>query len=760
MPNCYSDLERILDALGEKRTELLGDISRSEYIIQFLTHNKYPGEQLDLASSLILLEGSDDYKIRSDLHFSPELQTLPRIRRTGKSTPSMLAPLLGLEGDYITDPDLQRTKSLFLSTKAAVEEWLHLIFRILEMKKPPRFFHFSEEKLDGLGDKMAVKNKVWFEKLKKIINVKPLPTNNNLKFLIKDLINKRLFEAGIIDEKTLPEQLDQIIQLYLTWHIKRLTDDQREQQNIPHKKLEKLWKNLHIALFFALDTTPYKFRHLGDYRLLEKIKYSPSEAPKNFVFQGFGDLSMNEWNVAFYHENGKPKVFIPINEPFVNRTYHCLVVWKHNIGKNLRLSNNIKEAIYFIDKEKMGITLNQDVSITELNFLNKKPYIIFPEKDSSFLELDELVDFAVFGKLILRDGQVVKPEEIVEQFKDIRHFFLLPNINPDISKIVQDTKNILLESFQEFQKFNSKDWKTICQELKLVIDLKDLQTDLLIGLAEQILNFDLISENLQKSIRSCQEKLNKKLDKVILFLVENYSEISSFIKRPRDLFGQQQTKDVWLLENALLESRSLQHLACNSTIAVDLLNLGTSKVWIDFCLIYNGYSKKEENHLFEVQNPGDFTWDTSGDHPRLNIRLKMNTYPCTIIGIGDLENPIKDSIKDEKNPKRNTLYLLAWGHDFKRGGHTLWDCAKVLQAAGARYALVIDEGQDVFQVHIENNQQKSIVEFLQDEHQGKDLHNWMPVPIAYKPATETKPLTLKRQGLRASIAFWQEKKIE
>ncbi len=102
---------------------------------------------------------------------------------------------------------------------------------------------------------------------------------------------------------------------------------------------------------------------------------------------------------------------------------------------------------------------------------------------------------------------------------------------------------------------------------------------------------------------------------------------------------------------------------------------------------------------------------------------------------------------DRNATESNRLYLLAWGHGYG-DGYAIWEAAEVLRAAGARYALVIDEGRDVFQVHIPPDR---LDEFNDDESSHRPLERWMPVQFAHGGV----PDRLKRRLLRATIAFWQ-----
>jgi hypothetical protein len=188
---------------------------------------------------------------------------------------------------------------------------------------------------------------------------------------------------------------------------------------------------------------------------------------------------------------------------------------------------------------------------------------------------------------------------------------------------------------------------------------------------------------------------------------------------------------------------------------LDLTDLGAPKVWIEFCLLLNGYRKSDRSD--EDIKAGDFFWDTKGAHPRMIVRLIKNKYPCTIIGIGNSSPGGETGLND-------TLYLMAWGHNFNHGNSSIWDCAKVLQAAGALDALVIDEGLDVFQCHIQGNIEPEFEKFKEHETKCEALDQWMTVPFSFETKTQSesengeviKPLT--RRSLRASLAFWQEKR--
>jgi hypothetical protein len=491
---------------------------------------------------------------------------------------------------------------------------------------------------------------------------------------------------------------------------------------------------------------------------------------------------MNEWNVAFYHdpdEHQKEKVFIPVDEPFADRIYNCLVVWKDNE----EVSDSISQATEWICQKELGGSLHQDLSITELKFSRGEPFIKFPVEPPNHLKLYQLVKFALYGKLIIRQGEVVQPVEIVDQFLDLRHVFHLANINPtvpSISREVAGAPNLFFEMLKSWNNLHHDFWQqldpilgykpgTIAEimgRVSLAVGSKDkkpdiLQLEELMQVAESMWKLRESYPELQQLFEQHQSQIDN-LNSASQFLVSHFSELRSLLHHPRHLFGLLQETDVWLLEYALLGDRSLRHLACTSPIAVDLVDLGAPQVWIDFCLLLWGYQRKEDDRLFDVHKPGEFCWDTTQRH-QLYIYLKPSAYSCTIVGIG---NPNPDV------PENDTLYLMAWGHLYGKPKPSIWECAEILKDAGAKYALVFDEGMDVFQFHIkdgfylwdEDSQTFQISDdfsdFLEAEISCNSLEKWMPVPIAFKDNSPVTPKPLKRHGLRASLAFWQEGKVE
>ncbi len=726
-PACYHN-EDILEVVANKTS--------FDPVVRFLRGNKlFVESEADYAASLIILKRSKRWRIRADLNASRDLGNLPLIRRTGKSSPWMRSYMLGLEGEVVTDPDLQRAKCLFISSEAAVQEWIDLLIRVLRMVQMGA--PFSSQEFSRIAGSIAAPNT---ERL------------NELTLMIERLVAagscgvqpNQMFRQNILqflDNSHLCVGLG--VSEYLDFRLNELGTLTPPEAPIPFDPY--LLKNLLITLKLASCDEPFESRHLGKKRL------NRISSAYNLVIQGAGDLSMNEWNLAFYHEPMRgSQVVIPENEPFGSRKYNCLVVWSDNHLQEVR------RAVSHIAAKSLGISLGDDVSITQLQFAKGNPQVRLPEDYPSNTSLPEAVKFAVYGKLILREGEVIEPDEVIDEFQDLRHVFQLPNLNPaNCDRVPRLNAQRIVEWIKHLREGPGDGY----DQIRFVIDHlggveEEKETPLgLMELAGKIWQRSLI-EGEQGGLHVALKGLTATLDPMGEFLMKHILELRDLFKRPRHLFGQPQSTDVWLLEHVLLDDRSLRHLACKSTIAVDLADLGAPQAWIDYCLLESGYRKCDKLH--QVMDRGDFAWDDT-DHPRLLIRLKLNTYPCTMVGLGKLS----------RDDSEGVLYLLAWGHDFRRGGHTVWDCARVMKAVGASYALVIDEGQDTFQCHIKGRLYQERRDFLDSEKKCKSVDRWMPVPLAFEvlkasdgsivKTTEGSILKrLNRRSLRASLAFWQE----
>ncbi len=118
--------------------------------------------------------------------------------------------------------------------------------------------------------------------------------------------------------------------------------------------------------------------------------------------QGCGDLTMNSWHVAYTKSSltsDEPKFIHLREEPLESRSYSCLVKWKEGTSVEIK---DIRFHPFRSDKYRV--------------MLDSKP-------------IADQIEFAVYGKPIIRNGHVLDMRATCHQYSDIRHLFLLPDLN-------------------------------------------------------------------------------------------------------------------------------------------------------------------------------------------------------------------------------------------------------------------------------------------------------------------------------------------
>lgn len=127
------------------------------------------------------------------------------------------------------------------------------------------------------------------------------------------------------------------------------------------------------------------------------------------AMQGYGDLTMNLWNVGYVNDRitGKPDILHLFDEPLDRRTYSCLIKWKDPVRYTIQ---NLKFDRFEFNREKTS----NNVVINE-----------------SGEGIANKIEFAIFGQQLVKNNIIVPDlEDQIHQFADIRHVFQLPNINP------------------------------------------------------------------------------------------------------------------------------------------------------------------------------------------------------------------------------------------------------------------------------------------------------------------------------------------
>lgn len=161
-------------------------------------------------------------------------------------------------------------------------------------------------------------------------------------------------------------------------------------------------------------------------------------------FQGCGDLTMNEWNVAYINSKlakDPPTIVHLPREPVEERIYTCLVKWKPSQGRPIRLT--IEE-----------VRFNRKFSIRESS------QMVWVRDGSSWIPVGELVEFAVSNQQVIRDGEIVPVVTTCYQFGDLRHLLHMPNLNPQ-GQLYQGEQPKSTKSYRPRQFFNKDQYGDI-----------------------------------------------------------------------------------------------------------------------------------------------------------------------------------------------------------------------------------------------------------------------------------------------------------
>ncbi len=150
----------------------------------------------------------------------------------------------------------------------------------------------------------------------------------------------------------------------------------------------------------------------------------------------------------------------------------------------------------------------------------------------------------------------------------------------------------------------------------------------------------------------------------------------------RGYFGGTKDGDIWFGEKVFLDDKTRNLLRAALTAPVRLgFTEGADETILRGALTRSGY--REELNLLEPLSPGSWrVLPLSKDVNLIEIYFKRNNYGWTMIGI----------TRDNKR-----LLCLACKGVPGRTGYTLEQAAEILLRAGAWNALLIDEGDDVFQ---------------------------------------------------------------
>jgi hypothetical protein len=267
-------------------------------------------------------------------------------------------------------------------------------------------------------------------------------------------------------------------------------------------------------------------------------------------------------------------------------------------------------------------------------------------EDISWKPSGDDIEFAVYGKQVIREGKIVEINRITGEFSDLRHLFRMPNLNP-----------------------------------------------------------------------------NDKL----------YIDDSGY---PRYYFGKNQNDNVWFGEAELLEHPNEQRAACCGPIFLSRLyrGMGASVEQIRGAMGKEGY--KEINDTREPLKEGEFRF-VQDDDSLVEVYFSRNKYGWTMIGLS----------------KYGILCLASQGNPKEGIGYKLEDAAKELIDIGANSALLIDEGDDVFQIAKVGHEDKPKIR----TYESGELDIFIPSSKKKVDDKNRYITVLKRNRLRATFIFAKKK---
>ena len=397
---------------------------------------------------------------------------------------------------------------------------------------------------------------------------------------------------------------------------KRKRDAERRIKDAEHRtRIYTIWLS-QISRIDAFDRTLIK-------------AYGKKNRKLQIVGQGgWGDLTMNFWNVAFISgpmvQGGRRLLFLN-GEPLSDRIYSCFIKW--NANSNIA-PNGKRVSIEDVRFDAFAVKPNEKV---------------FVYRNGNWTPCANDIEFAASNQQVVRDGQVTRVDRLLHQFADLRHMIRMPNLNP-------------MDRFGAMYPGDPM--------------------------------------------------------------------------RPRTYFGAPKYDDVWLGEKQMVDDLNLQRAAISGPVFINRIYGGLSATIEQTrgALTMNRY--KEVTSATQELQPGDFRF-VAEDNRLVEIYFLQNKYAWTMIGV----NMATDAV----------LHLACEANLGAYKGYFLKEAAQILADNGAYNALLVDEGQDVFQVADLGLSGSKIA--MAD---GSDLDILIPVtpPTLYGPFGRTR--------MRAKIFFAKE----
>lgn len=221
-----------------------------------------------------------------------------------------------------------------------------------------------------------------------------------------------------------------------------------------------------FAIHGLQDTTNAYEQRAGTWTLYHHLKEFCDQQGQDWLIigaQGCGDLTMNPWHLAYlgpnYYINSLQNqlcgMFLPggYQEPIDHRIYRCLVKWCDAMATRLGYRYE------FLD---LKFTMAGGANIIQINDPQVAPRYNrhlagLPGYDANLPNIAPFLEFALAGKTIIQQGDVVPLFTAIDRFQDVRHIFCLPYRIPCAGNFMgQGINRINLGEYQLYGDLNAR----------------------------------------------------------------------------------------------------------------------------------------------------------------------------------------------------------------------------------------------------------------------------------------------------------------
>lgn len=372
-----------------------------------------PGSNRRDSSELSNVVVADPFRLDLHLSYSEGLENGPVILRSGDSPPIMEDP--EELGSYTTDPDLQRIGTYYILDSQKPDH-LRTIYYLFAGSYIINGSLLGPEKARAQAHRLAQNYRHDLSEL-------PEP----LEF------HTATFSFDIV-------KLAQTVRKTLSDHLASPPSDleNAEQAILIMDSVFKKYFPHYLSAFQTLKSDRV-YREAIDFntRKYLRLLFKQSDVPSHdqairqrepgdiVLMQGCGDLTMNEWNVAFVSGASHPKnrwcLLCSPGEPLNDREYSCLIKWScrpdelEDLSRHHRIVYPYQVAKLRFKTPSPALSSGHDKPDRHV-FLQEQP-------------IGHLIEFAVYGRQLCRNRERVALRSIIREFNDLRHVYKLPNLN-------------------------------------------------------------------------------------------------------------------------------------------------------------------------------------------------------------------------------------------------------------------------------------------------------------------------------------------